>query len=123
MVAAVAWLVNRAWEVSVVKTLRYTEIVSMLSALGLTGKPEARQRLINEVNKLWIEDSTSVVIKSNDFLNAVEKSDPSMYAKMGALVIQMRRDTLLTSFFILGRRRGLRSTAIKLRSAGGNSQD
>lgn len=114
-IGAGAWLFNRAWEINAAKRVRYAEIASLISALSPAATPAARQRLLNEVAKLWIEASARVVRAAEAFLDALEAGDPAYEARLRELIILMRRDTFIITYFAPASRSTLEAHEIKLR--------
>ena len=117
LTGAFAWLIGKIYENAQRRRQRYAEIVGMLPSLTKNGSPEARQRLLNEVAKLWIDAPSVIVRAAEHFLDGVEAGSNDVEYRLTRLVITMRRENFLRLALQPDGGDRLEASEIKLRSA------
>ena len=114
--ACFAWLINKTWEVSERRRLRYVGIVQKLSALYQHGTPAERRVFLDEVAALWIDAPKNVILKAEMFLDAVETASPESELLLKELIVELRQSAQVFEVKLPFRMDAIKPTDFRIRS-------
>ncbi|MBR0910806.1 hypothetical protein [Bradyrhizobium japonicum] len=120
IVAAAAWLYQKAWERIERRARLYEEIIDNLPGFADGGLDPAKiNAAIASTRRLWIFAPDDVVRALHEFFDCIEnhKGHDAAAAALGRLVLEMRKDTSLWNVLQTGRKSGLSPSEFRLRSA------